>query len=206
MADYCPVIFRNTMVKNSTSINSIWQAIRLHYVYQSTGAHYLDFNNIKLEADEPPEDLYQPHMSFIEENLLVANGTITHHGETPSTDDKMSVTLENLVVLTWLRLIHADLPSLVKQHSRPSSGAGPSRLLSLKSPKIWSHSWKKYVPQLTLTSCLLRSPNWDHLLKKLLTTHPNSPSLNVRSSLAPYTNRLVVSISWQCIRRKGTSH
>ena len=115
IANYCPVISRNTIVKNSTSINSIWQAIRLHYGFQSTGAHFLDFNNIKLEADDRPEDLYQCFTSFIEDNLLAANGTITHHGETRSTDEELSPTLENLIVLTWLRLIHADLPGLVKQ-------------------------------------------------------------------------------------------
>ena len=115
IANYCPIISRNTIVKNSTSIPSIWQAIRLHYGFQSTGAHFLDFNNIKLEIDERPEDLYQRLMSFIEDNLLSANGTLQHHGEVITQDEEMSPTLENLVVLTWLRLIHTDLPGLVKQ-------------------------------------------------------------------------------------------
>ena len=54
-------------------------------------------------------------MSFIEDNLLVANGNISHHGEVRGADEEMSPTLENLVVLTWLRLVHPDLLSLVKQ-------------------------------------------------------------------------------------------
>ena len=37
IAIYCPVISRNTIVKNSTSIKSIWQSIRSHYGFQSTG-------------------------------------------------------------------------------------------------------------------------------------------------------------------------
>ena len=115
IANHCPVISRNTIVKNSTSINSVWQAIRLYYGFQSTGAHFLDFKNIKLEADERPEDLYQRLMSFIEDSLVAANGTITHHGETPGTDEELSPTHENVTVLTWLRLIHADFPGLVKQ-------------------------------------------------------------------------------------------
>ena len=52
-------------------------------------------------------------MSFIEDNLLLANGNIPHHGEVPG--GEMSPTLGNLVVLTWLRLVDPDLPSLVKQ-------------------------------------------------------------------------------------------
>jgi len=94
---------------------SIWQAIRLHFGFQSTGALFLDFNNISLTSAEHPEDIYQCLMSFIEDNLLLANGNISHHGEVSGLDEEMSPTLENLVVLTWLRLVHPDLPSLAKQ-------------------------------------------------------------------------------------------
>ena len=52
---FCPVISRNTIVKNSTSVKSIWQAIRAHYGFQSTGAHFPAFASIKLDADERPE-------------------------------------------------------------------------------------------------------------------------------------------------------
>ena len=43
IANYCPVISRNTIVKNSTSLSVIWQTIRLHYGFQSTGSHFIDF-------------------------------------------------------------------------------------------------------------------------------------------------------------------
>ena len=68
-------------------MSSIWQAIRLHYGFQSTGTPLLDFNNIKFDPDERPEDLYQCLMSFIEDNLLLGNGHISHHDETPTTDE-----------------------------------------------------------------------------------------------------------------------
>ena len=77
IANYCPVISRSTIVKNSTSIDNIWQAIRTHYGFQSTGGHFLDFADFKLEPNERPEDLYQCLMAFIEDNLLLANGGIT---------------------------------------------------------------------------------------------------------------------------------
>jgi hypothetical protein len=97
-------------------MRAIWQAIRAHsYGFQSTGAHFLDFNNIRLEPDERPEDLYQRLLSFIDANLLTANGNIRHHGEDVSTDEELTPSPENIIVLTWLRLIHADLPTLVKQ-------------------------------------------------------------------------------------------
>ncbi|CAB4014757.1 Retrovirus-related Pol poly from transposon opus [Paramuricea clavata] len=115
IANYCPVISRNTIVKNSTSLSIIWQAIRAHFGFQSTGGHFLDFNNIHLETDERPEDLYQRLVSFIDDNLLKASGGIRHHGQNVTADEDISPTMENIIVLTWLRLIHPSLPALVKQ-------------------------------------------------------------------------------------------
>ena len=54
-------------------------------------------------------------LSFIDDNLLKVNGNIQHHGENVTVDEELKPSLENIVVMTWLRLIHADLPPLVKQ-------------------------------------------------------------------------------------------
>ena len=102
-------------MKNSASVTSFWQAIRAYYGFQFTGAQFLDFASIKLDANERPEDLFQWLMSFVEDNLLVANSSITHHGDAITADEELSPTLENLVLLTWLRLTHSNLPGLVKQ-------------------------------------------------------------------------------------------
>ena len=115
VANFCPIISRHAFVRNSTSMSDIWQTIRTHYGFQSTGGHFLDFADIKLEPDERPEDLYQRLMAFIEDNLLTKSGGISHHGDAVAEDEDLSPTLENVVVLTWLRLLHPDLPRLVKQ-------------------------------------------------------------------------------------------
>ena len=65
IANFCPIISRSSIVKNSTSISSVWQAIRAHYGFQSTGARFLDLFNIKLEVDERPEDLFQ-HLEMLD--------------------------------------------------------------------------------------------------------------------------------------------
>ena len=100
IANFCPVISRSSIVKNSTSISSVWQAIRAHYSFQSTGARFLDLCNIKLEVDERPEDLFQRLMSFTEDKLLVANSPVTHHGAHVTCDEELTPTLENMVFLT----------------------------------------------------------------------------------------------------------
>jgi len=115
IANFCPVISRNTITKNSTSIESIWQAIRAHYGFQSTGAHFLDLINIALKPDERPEDLFQRLMAFVEDSLLLPSCGLRHHNEDITEEEELSPTLENLVVLLWLHLINKDLPSLVKQ-------------------------------------------------------------------------------------------
>ena len=115
IANYAGVISRNTIIKKSTSLESIWETIRAHYHFQSTGARFLDFARLKLEPGERAEDLYQRLMSFVEDSLLRKDGKLLHNDKALSDDEEMTPTLENLVVLIWLRLIHEDLPRLVQQ-------------------------------------------------------------------------------------------
>ena len=122
IANFCPIISRNTIVKNSTPMSSIWQAIRLHFGFQTSGAHFLDFADLKLEPDENNDD-----------NLMTVGGGISHHDEFPAVDEDLSPSLENMIVLHWLKLIHQDLPRLVKQ--RYGSELRSRTLASLK-PEI----------------------------------------------------------------------
>ena len=87
----------------------------MHFGFEATGAHFLDFSEIQLEHDERPEDLYQRFMAFTEDSLLRSN-SIQKHGALLTEDEELIPTLENFIVLTfWLRLVHPDLPKLVKQ-------------------------------------------------------------------------------------------
>ena len=63
--------------------------------------------------NERPKDLFQRLMSFTEDNLLVANGPVTHNGAHVTSDEELPPTLENMVVSTWLKLLYSDLPALV---------------------------------------------------------------------------------------------
>ena len=113
--NYCPTISRNSIIRNSISLADIWQTIRLHYGFQSTGAQFLDFTDLRLEQVERPEDLYQRIVAFVEDNLLLKGSSIKHHGEASEEDEEMTPSFENIITLTWLKLIHGELPKLVKQ-------------------------------------------------------------------------------------------
>ena len=114
IANYCPIISRNTIVKNSTSLNSIWQAIRAHFGFQTSGSHFLDLAEMKLKNEERPEDLFQRLTAFFEDNLVTKESCLKHHGDEVE-EDEISPSLENTIVLLWLQLVHQDLPKLVKQ-------------------------------------------------------------------------------------------
>ena len=47
--------------------------------------------------------------------MLQKGSVILHHGDVIDVDEEMSPSLENMVVLTWLRLINPTLPKLIKQ-------------------------------------------------------------------------------------------
>ena len=46
----------------------------MHFGFQLTGAHFLDFDNIHLEPGERAEDLNQRLTSFVDDNLLQRGG------------------------------------------------------------------------------------------------------------------------------------
>ena len=71
-ANYCPAILRNTIVKNSSSTPSVWNMIHTHFGFQITGAHFLDFANLHLEADNGLENLFQRLMAFVDNTLPIA--------------------------------------------------------------------------------------------------------------------------------------
>ena len=47
--------------------------------------------------------------------MLQKGSVILYHGDVIDVDEEMSSSLENMVVLTWLRLINTALPKLIKQ-------------------------------------------------------------------------------------------
>ena len=118
IANLCPVISRNSIVKGSTSVNDIWHKIRQQYGFQTSGAHFLDLASIRLQQEGRSEDLFQCLCAFYEDNLLTTTSDIKHHGDKISADEDLTPTLENKIVLKWLALIHPGLPQLVKQKYR----------------------------------------------------------------------------------------
>ncbi len=109
IANYSP-INRSTITKNSTSLTAVWNAIRQHLNIQSNGARVLDLANLALIPGERPEVLYERLLAFMDDNLMKADGGITHHGEAITDDEELTPSMENMIVVIWLQLLHKDLP------------------------------------------------------------------------------------------------
>ena len=118
IANFATIISRNEIIKNSTSLNDIWNKIRQHYGFHTTGSRFLDLTSIRLTAGERPEDLYQKLLSFIDDNLLTVDSSLTHHSANVERDEEMCPTLENVVVPLWLERLHVNLPSLIADITR----------------------------------------------------------------------------------------
>ena len=114
IANFAP-INRSSIIKSSTSLASVWKAIRQHLGLQATGARVLELSDMSLKPGERYEDLYQRLLAFVDDNLLRADSDLTHNDEKITEDEEVSPSLENFIVVYWLRLIHKDLPRLVKQ-------------------------------------------------------------------------------------------
>ena len=59
ITNYAPVISRNSIIKNSTSISGVWQTIRQHYGLQLTDSRFMDLANISLKPKQRPEELFR---------------------------------------------------------------------------------------------------------------------------------------------------
>ena len=115
IANYCNVIARHQIVEDSTSLDSIWGMIREHFGFHITGSRYLDLAAIRLEPGEKPADLYQRLVSFFTDNLFTRASNLTHKGRAAVEDERLSVSLQNTIVVLWLERLHVGLPGLVKQ-------------------------------------------------------------------------------------------
>ena len=168
IANYATCISRNQIVKNSTSLGEVWSRIREHYGFHSTGAHFLSLSNIKLQPGERYEDLYQRLYTFFDDNLLTSGSTIKHHDSTATSDEQMSVSVENVIVYLWLERIHVGLPALVQQ--RYGTELRNKTLSSLKSE----------ISQ-ALNSLLNELKQEDSRILRTYPSRSNSPSISNRN-------------------------
>ena len=113
IAQHAPVLLRNEILKDSTSLAWIWTRIRRHYGFVQSEVHFLALSDIKRKDDERYETFFQRIRCHLDDNLLTIASGIHHNGAAVTADEVMSPTTERLAVYLWLTLIDERLPSYV---------------------------------------------------------------------------------------------
>ena len=112
IANFAPLIPRNDIIRDSGSIQEVWQKIRLYYNLEKSGALMNECWSIKKRPDESPQALYARLKQCYDDNLLCANGLDYVDG--PLTEDEeLTPTLHNSIILHWLQLLHPQLRDAV---------------------------------------------------------------------------------------------
>ena len=115
IASYAPVISRQYIMKEATSLDAIWQRLRIFYGFRKSGGLILDLTSLSLEEGESPEVLWEKIYAFVMDNLLSPADGLQHLDIVKPAKETMTPTLLNMTVVLWLRAIHPQLPSMVKQ-------------------------------------------------------------------------------------------
>ena len=112
---FAPVISNKYITEQASSLNDIFDRLRAHYGFRITGGRMLELSQFMLNPNESHETLWERMSGFIEDNLLKAGSGIQHLGNEIEADEVPTPTLHNVLVVLWLKTIHSDLPTMIKQ-------------------------------------------------------------------------------------------
>lgn len=114
ISNYAPIISPRFITQQSTSLESIWERLRAYYGLRKTGSRILELMELKQEQGESREALWERLYSFLEDNLLTKSGGVKHENAKIEVDEKITPTLLNVLVTTWLNILNPGLPALVR--------------------------------------------------------------------------------------------
>lgn len=114
IANYAEGIPRHDIVKDSASLDEVWQKIKLFYNLQSSGSLLNECWNVRRLPDETPQAVFARLKQTYDENLLTSRGLVHTEGQLGE-DEEMSPTLLCTVILHWLEILHPKLRNLVTQ-------------------------------------------------------------------------------------------
>lgn len=114
IAQFCPMIPHNDIIRDCGSLNEVWQVVRLHSNIETSGALLNDTWNISRSSDETPQALYSRLKQAYDDTLILKN-TLIYKDAVLADDEELSPTLHCTIILHWLNLLHPKLRDLVTQ-------------------------------------------------------------------------------------------
>ena len=100
------------LVENTKNLQDCWTIIEEHYNVQVTAETLLDFDSIKKKSDENYRQFYERLLQHSRLHLAPKNAKVDNLINTA--EDKMSISIMNLIALQWLRKIDLELIKIVK--------------------------------------------------------------------------------------------
>ena len=139
--------YYNPIIKHSTSLSWIYKKIRQDYAIETKGVHFLNVIDLKWDptGDQTTIGFYNQYRSMIMSNLGTAGEKITWRNETLTTDEKLSPSHEDLILLNVLQIIHNKLPAYVKDQYAHKIGNN-KRLMDFKLEIL--NKAKSYVQEI----------------------------------------------------------
>ena len=116
VASFSPVISWTFITQEATSLNDVWDRLRAFYGFRRTGSKILELVEMKLQSGESRESLWERMHSFMESNLMIRGGSVRHEGRATTQNEGFTPTLQNMMTVLWLNILHPSLPALIRQH------------------------------------------------------------------------------------------
>ena len=117
IASLSPPLLYHEIINDTTKITDIFRLLQCYYQFSPSESTFIKYGAIKRDVIngtlERPIHLYLRLRHFIRDNLLLSSGKIRHDGKVPTSNETLSPTVERLIVLRWLEILHPGLPNHV---------------------------------------------------------------------------------------------
>ena len=135
------------IVRHSTSLEWIYKKIRQDYGIEQKGIHFLNILDIKYDptGNVTPIGLYNNYRSLLIGNLGKSGDHVQWKNSVLQEDEKLSPTMEDLILVNVLQLLHPKLPAYIKEAYCHKIGSN-KRLMDFKSD-ILSKA-KQYIEEI----------------------------------------------------------
>ena len=120
------------LIENTKNLEGCWKIIEEHYNVQITPETLLDFESLKKNPEENYRQFYEKLLQHTRLHLALKDAKVDNHIN--ATDDKMSISIMNLVALQWLRKIDTQLIKIIKTEYSTELRSGQQ--LAALVPKI----------------------------------------------------------------------
>ena len=113
LAGYLPYSYlTDKLLKYTKGWKDVYKVIRDHYNVQVSSETLLDFESIQKNSEETHRQFYERLLQHTKQHLAPADAKVEDFVNT--VEDKMTISLMNMVAIQWLRKTNPDLIEIIK--------------------------------------------------------------------------------------------